>query len=71
LVLLDLSIPGSSAEDTHRALRALLPSAGILLISGFSEPSMLSKLCQDPRTRFLQKPFSAQALRTMVRTLLR
>jgi len=71
LILLDLSIPGSSAEETHRALRALLPAAGILLISGFSEPSVLNELCQDARTRFLQKPFSAQALTTMVRGLLR
>lgn len=71
VVVLDLSIPGSSAEETHRTLRRQLPDAGILLISGYSEPTVLSKLCEDPRTRFLQKPFSAQALASHVRTLLR
>jgi hypothetical protein len=70
LVLLDLTIPGCAVEQTHRTLRELLPAAGILLISGFTEPSVLSKLCADPRTRFLQKPFSAAALSTLVRSLL-
>jgi signal transduction histidine kinase/CheY-like chemotaxis protein len=70
LVLLDLSIPGRSAEETHGMLREALPDASILLISGYSEPGVLSKLLEQPRTHFLQKPFSADALATRVRSLL-
>jgi CheY-like chemotaxis protein len=69
VVLLDLSIPGSSAEVTHQSLRELLPDASIVLISGYSEPSVLLKLNADPRTRFLQKPFSAEGLSGLVRSL--
>ncbi|HEX6244573.1 MAG TPA: ATP-binding protein, partial [Polyangiales bacterium] len=71
VVVLDLTIPGSSAEDTHRALRQLLPHAGILLTSGYSEPGTLDKLCEDRRTRFIQKPFSAESLSQHIVGLLR
>lgn len=70
-VLLDLTIPGCSAEATHHKLRQVLPDSGILLISGYSEPSVLNKLLDEPRTRFLQKPFSAEALAQGVQSLLR
>ena len=71
VVLLDLTIPGCSAADTHRRLREVLPDAGILLISGYSEPGMLRKLLDEPKTRFLQKPFSAGGLAQNVQSLLR
>ena len=71
VVLLDLTIPGCSAEELHRGLRGALPDAGILLISGYSEPNVLTKLLEQPRTLFLQKPFSADGLCTQVRALLR
>jgi PAS domain S-box-containing protein len=71
VVLLDMTMPGCSAEDVHRGLRSVLPDAGILLTSGYSEPSVLTKLLAEPRTRFLQKPFSADGLCTQVRRLLR
>ncbi|MEY4513262.1 MAG: hypothetical protein RLZZ450_5384 [Pseudomonadota bacterium] len=71
IVLLDLTIPGCSAEDVHHRLRQVLPNAGILLISGYSEPGVLEKLLEQPRTRFLQKPFSAAALTQQVQALLR
>jgi two-component system, cell cycle sensor histidine kinase and response regulator CckA len=70
VVLLDLSIPGSSSEATHQSLRELLPDASIVLISGYSEPSVLLALSADPRTRFLQKPFSADSLSSLVGSLL-
>jgi PAS domain S-box-containing protein len=71
VVLLDLTIPGRSAEAAHRMLREVLPLASILLISGYSEPGVLGKLLEEPRTHFLQKPFSAEALATRVSSLLR
>jgi CheY-like chemotaxis protein len=71
VVVLDLTMPGSSAIDTHRLLRQLLPQAGILLTSGYSEPGMVEKLCADRRTRFIQKPFSAESLSQQVVALLR
>ncbi|MET0286809.1 MAG: ATP-binding protein [Polyangiales bacterium] len=70
VVLLDLTMPGVSAEDVHARLRTVLPAAGILLVSGFSEPSMLRRLLELPRTRFLEKPFSGEALSAHVQSLL-
>jgi signal transduction histidine kinase len=69
-VMLDLTIPGCSAEDLHGRLRSLLPDAGILLVSGYSEPSVLRRLLERPRTRFLEKPFTAEALSTQLEALL-
>jgi two-component system, cell cycle sensor histidine kinase and response regulator CckA len=71
VILLDLNMPGCSAEDVHRRLRDVFPQAGILLISGYSEPAVLAKLLEQPRTRFLRKPFSAAELSAQVHALLR
>jgi CheY-like chemotaxis protein len=70
VVLLDMTMPGYSAVDVHRGLRSALPDAGILLISGYTEPSVLTKLLEEPRTRFLQKPFSADELCIQIQRLL-
>jgi CheY-like chemotaxis protein len=71
VVVLDLTMPGSSADETHSALRKLLPHAGVLLTSGYSEPGIVDRLCEDRRTRFIQKPFSAESLAQQVVALLR
>ncbi|MFT3922074.1 MAG: ATP-binding protein [Myxococcales bacterium] len=71
LVLLDMTMPGPSVDEVHRALRSALPGVRVLLTSGYSEPVVLGKLLEEPGTSFLQKPFSASTLVEQVHALLK
>ncbi|HKP62566.1 MAG TPA: ATP-binding protein [Polyangiales bacterium] len=62
LVLLDMSMPGSSVRETYAALRAVLPDAAILLTSGYNDPEVLGQLLEQPNTEFIQKPYTADRL---------
>lgn len=67
LVLLDLTMPGLSGEETLRALRAIRPDVRIVLSSGFSEREALRKFSRQSLSGFLQKPYTASMLADMVR----
>jgi len=61
-VLLDLTMPVLSGEDTLRALRADDPGLPIVLMSGYSEHEVQGLVGRDGPTTFLQKPFRAPDL---------
>ena len=58
LVLLDLTMPGLSGEETLAALRGIAPGVRVLLISGYSENSRVTRLAGTGPLRFMQKPFT-------------
>lgn len=60
--VVDLSMPLMSGEETVGALRALRPSLPIVVASGYNEQRLSGALVDAPRTRFVQKPFSIEAL---------
>jgi two-component system, cell cycle sensor histidine kinase and response regulator CckA len=70
LVLLDLIMPGMSGSETFDAIRAVNPSARILLCSGYSSddqaPEILSKGCAG----FIQKPFGLGELSQKLKDIL-
>ncbi len=70
VVLLDMTMPGLSVSDTHRALRKMLPDVPILLASGYNEPKVLTELLEEAGTEFIQKPFSGAALLERLHQLL-
>ena len=67
LIILDLSMPGLSGQETLRQLHALNPAAIILLSSGFDEQETLRHLDGQTVAGFLQKPYHAAILRAAVR----
>ncbi|HEY9247490.1 MAG TPA: CHASE domain-containing protein, partial [Rariglobus sp.] len=69
LVLLDLTMPRMSGEETLRNLRALAPQLPVILMSGYNQ-SAVPELGTDGRISFLQKPFSLQALRKQISKML-
>ncbi len=56
-VLLDLTMPRMSGEDTFRALLELDPSVQVLLTSGYSERDATSRFDGPGPAAFIQKPF--------------
>jgi two-component system cell cycle sensor histidine kinase/response regulator CckA len=68
LVLLDLTMPGQSAEDTLERLRALQPGIAVVLTSGYNEQILGARLAGA--AGFIQKPYAANELTELVgRTL--
>ncbi|MDP2272589.1 MAG: response regulator [Archangium sp.] len=70
LMILDLVMPGSSAVDTFRTARQMIPGLPVLFCSGFAPEALLSTIQSEPHTARLAKPFSTQDLLTAVRSLL-
>jgi PAS domain S-box-containing protein len=70
LVMLDLIMPGRSAEETFRALRALQPDLPVLLCSGYSPEEVASRLLALPHVGRLQKPWSQRELDAALAKLL-
>ena len=70
LVMLDLTMPGMSGEETLAALRGIAPKVRILLISGYSENARAARLAGTVPVGFLQKPYTREALELKLRELL-
>lgn len=60
LILLDLTLPGLSGEDTFHRLRELNPIVPIIISSGYRQNSVSSRF--PPGTPFLPKPYDLARL---------
>lgn len=62
LVLLDLSMPGISGEETFRQLRQLNPDVRVILSSGYNQIEATRRFIGKGLAGFLQKPYNARQL---------
>ncbi len=70
LVILDMTMPELSGEETFRALRALRNDVPVLLSSGYNEIEATRRFTSKGLAGFLQKPFSARDLATKLKAAL-
>lgn len=70
LVILDLSMPGLSGEETFHLLRRLNPQVSVLLSSGFSQAEVTQSFLGQGLAGFIQKPYNAMDLLEKVSELL-
>jgi two-component system, cell cycle sensor histidine kinase and response regulator CckA len=70
-VLLDLSMPRMGGPETVQLLRERLPELPVVLMSGYTEQDMASKILKGTggAVRFLQKPFLPEDLSSVLRQL--
>jgi CheY-like chemotaxis protein len=66
LVLLDLTMPGMDGFATFTALREVQPEQRIVIFSGYSAHDARQRFAGQNLNGFLQKPFSADALREIL-----
>ena len=68
-VLLDLSMPRMGGSETLRLIRERRPELPVILMSGYTEQEMASKLLDDSSgaAGFLQKPFLPEDLTRVLR----
>ncbi len=66
-VLLDLTMPHMDGEQTFTELRRLRSDVRVVLMSGFNAQEALGRFNGRGLSNFLQKPFTIESLRTVVR----
>jgi CheY-like chemotaxis protein len=62
VVLLDLSMPGMSGEETYRRLRELDPGVRVILSSGFDRHEAAARFAATGPSGFIQKPYRPEQL---------
>lgn len=70
LVVLDLSMPGLSGEETLAGLREVSDSVPVLLSSGLPPQEVSTRFERLGANGFLQKPYTARRLVRTIRELL-
>ena len=60
LVILDLTMPVMSGEETLRELQRIRPKTPVLLSSGFNESEAVQRFLGKELAGFIQKPYTAQ-----------
>lgn len=68
-VLLDLTMPGLSGEETLQRLRVERPHLPVIVVSGYGAQEVRERLSETPVRAVLQKPFSLAELRQAMRGL--
>jgi two-component system, cell cycle sensor histidine kinase and response regulator CckA len=70
LVLLDMTMPVMSGEETLRNLKLIQPEVKVLLSSGYNESEAIRRFTGKGLVGFIQKPYSAVHLAKTVRRAL-
>jgi len=70
LVLLDLTMPVMSGEETLRQLQMIDPKVKVLLTSGYNEVEAVQRFAGKGLAGFIQKPYTASALAVKVKEVL-
>jgi len=65
-VLLDMTMPVMGGVDAMKGMRAIDASIPIVIVSGYSEVEAGALITGDRPDAFLQKPFKAKDLKTML-----
>jgi nitrogen-specific signal transduction histidine kinase/ActR/RegA family two-component response regulator len=70
LVLTDVIMPGMYGPDLVKAVQAMDPGIGAVFMSGYTNEAVSRQGVLKPGTRFIQKPFTSDALLDAVRDAL-
>jgi PAS domain S-box-containing protein len=70
LVLLDLTMPVMSGEETLKHLQNINPRVRVLLTSGYNEVEAVQRFAGKGLAGFIQKPYTASALAEKVKALI-
>jgi two-component system, chemotaxis family, CheB/CheR fusion protein len=67
LIILDMTMPGMSGEETLNRIRAMEAVTPVLLSSGFEEGEAIHRFKGKELAGFVQKPYTAEALARAVK----
>ncbi|HXU23846.1 MAG TPA: response regulator [Tepidiformaceae bacterium] len=70
LVLLDMTMPYLTGEETFRELRRINPDARVVIMTGYTEQDTVGRFAGKGLAGFVQKPFELTTLRATLREAL-
>ena len=70
IVLLDMTMPRLSGEETLELLREIRPDVRVLFMSGYNRKEVVDTLAGVGPLGFIQKPFTLEALRENLQAML-
>jgi len=70
LVILDMTMPVMGGEEALGLLRQTRPDLPVIVSSGYSEVEVIRRFTKYGVTHFIQKPYTASALLTKVKSVL-
>jgi PAS domain S-box-containing protein len=70
LVILDMTMPQMSGEETFRELRAVNPDVRVILSSGYTEQDAMERFHESGLAGFIQKPYRSKELQRRIREVL-
>jgi CheY-like chemotaxis protein len=70
LVLLDMTMPVMSGEETLRVLKSIRPDVKVILSSGFNEVEAIRRFTGKGLAGFVQKPYTSATLAEKVKAIL-
>ena len=70
LVLTDIVLSDIPGVEVAAKLKSARPAVRVVFTSGYADNPDIRAILAKPENRFLQKPFTAQALRDMIREAL-
>jgi len=70
LLLLDMTMPEMDGAEVLHELRMRGSKVPVLLSSGYSREGILSKIADDERTVFIQKPYTVESLKNALEKVL-
>jgi CheY-like chemotaxis protein len=71
VVLLDLSMPGMSGEETLPELRKIRPKFEVVVSSGYSESEAMTLFHGQRVSGFVQKPYTSKGIAEKVKACLK
>ncbi len=69
-VILDLTMPHMSGEETFRELRRIRPEVPVIMSSGYNEQEITQRFAGKGLAGFIQKPYRLEDLKAMLRNVL-
>ena len=69
-VLLDLTMPRMSGDETFREIHKLRPDLPVILVSGYNEQEVTDQFVGRGIAGFIQKPFQLAELRDKLRAVI-
>jgi CheY-like chemotaxis protein len=70
LVVLDMTMPRLSGEETLQLLREIRPDVRVLFMSGYNRREVIATLAGAGELGFIQKPFTLDSLREQIQAML-
>jgi DNA-binding NarL/FixJ family response regulator len=70
VVLLDMSMPNMSGEETYKRLMEIKSDVKVVLSSGYSEKEAVSRFAGKGLAGFIQKPYSSARLAEVIDSVL-